>query len=325
MPPPVDRYAYMDWNGKPLFFFDQDNLDWEPKARPPHYGTDERTGAVMAYDPVSGLLFYHECYTSQLSSFNASTGAWKAYGPSAYLSYYYTATIDPARRKFLATGGTTWNNQRTVVWDISNPSASSIPGTVLTTTGATEIESMANPGLEYDPVADKIVAWCGGGSVYTLDLDTRVWTKVDPAPTNTVTPTAKNQNGTYGRFRYVPSKNVYILANRGTDNIFIYKLTDAATGVPALRAVARNRAMSAAPNPFCGRLTLSIHPAERNAPFILRIYDVRGKVVADFPTGSINGRFPSVTWAPQGLPSGVYVAKLRTGNRVYTEKLLYQR
>jgi hypothetical protein len=46
-----------------------------------------------------------------------------------------------------------------------------------------------------------------------------------PAPTNTITPTAPNQNGTYGRFRYVPSKNVFIVVNSVDENVYFYKFT----------------------------------------------------------------------------------------------------
>jgi hypothetical protein len=71
-------------------------------------------------------------------------------------------------------------------------------------------------------VSDRLVAWIGGGDVYALDLGSRSWKK--HPPTNGVTPTTPNVNGTYGRFRYVPSKNLFILVNRVDDDVFFYKL-----------------------------------------------------------------------------------------------------
>jgi len=56
-----------------------------------------------------------------------------------------------------------------------------------------------------------------------------VWTKVTPAVGNTVTPTGSAANGTYGRFRYVPSKDVFILVNSVDENVFVYRLNSGAT------------------------------------------------------------------------------------------------
>jgi hypothetical protein len=46
-----------------------------------------------------------------------------------------------------------------------------------------------------------------------------------------VTPTSKEPNGTYGRFRYIPSKNVFIAVNRTSENVYFYRLTSG-TGTP---------------------------------------------------------------------------------------------
>ena len=38
-------------------------------------------------------------------------------------------------------------------------------------------------------------------------------------------PALPDQWGTFGRFRYVPSKNVFVLYNAVNQNVFIYRLT----------------------------------------------------------------------------------------------------
>ena len=58
--------------------------------------------------------------------------------------------------------------------------------TALNATGATEIQACDAPGLEYDPVSDRFVAWCAGSDVYSLNMDTRTWTR--HTATNSVSP-----------------------------------------------------------------------------------------------------------------------------------------
>ncbi|MCI0667930.1 MAG: hypothetical protein L0Y43_07730, partial [Methylococcaceae bacterium] len=78
-----------------------------------------------------------------------------------------------------------------------------------------------------DPVIDKLVAWAGGTDVYTLDTTTWVWTQVPLAASNTVIPTAAQANGTYGRFRYIPSRNLYIAVNAVNQDVYFFKLSGA--------------------------------------------------------------------------------------------------
>ncbi|MCF6264732.1 MAG: hypothetical protein L3J24_14255, partial [Xanthomonadales bacterium] len=42
---------------------------------------------------------------------------------------------------------------------------------------------------------------------------------------NSVSPSARQSFGTYGRFRYIPSKNAFVLVNHTNTNVFFYKLT----------------------------------------------------------------------------------------------------
>ncbi|MEE8103914.1 MAG: hypothetical protein V3T86_00095 [Planctomycetota bacterium] len=134
------------------------------------------------------------------------------FGPSLSLSY--TADIDPTRNLFIAVGG-----GPTRIWDLDNPDDAS---TAPATTGATEIESNSNPGVQYDPDHDCLVAWDGGGDIFTLDLDTWVWTRISPS--GGTSPGAAVKRGTFGRFRYVPSKGIYIVYNQVNTNIYFYRL-----------------------------------------------------------------------------------------------------
>jgi hypothetical protein len=107
--------------------------------------------------------------------------------------------------------------------------ASISPRQTLATSGDKSMEAERYPGIDFDPVSNLLVAWGGGGSVYTLNVSTGVWTR--RAPVGTVTPTAPPSQGIYGRFRYIPSKNVFIVANHINENVFFYRLS-AGGGAP---------------------------------------------------------------------------------------------
>src|SRR5574337_893553 len=89
------------------------------------------------------------------------------------------------------------------------------------------------PGLVYDPVRDRIVAWNGGSTVYLLNPDTKVWTTV--VGTGAVPPPAQPA-GTWDRFVYSPADNVYLVVNAIDQNVFAFRLsgsTPALTPAPA--------------------------------------------------------------------------------------------
>jgi hypothetical protein len=196
--------------------FNFDTLRWERKASVPSNG-GYIIGAKAVFDPVSQKVYHQTGLGGAFSSYDPATNTWQVQNAYSYMDYYLTAAIDPVRRKMIAVGV----NQQ-VMWDLKNPTAGY---TTLSTSGDTTITSAQSPGVVYDPVSDKFVAWSGGANVYTLNMDTRVWTRVAPASTNTVIPTAANNTGTYGRFRYIPSKNAFIVVNSIDENVFIYKLS----------------------------------------------------------------------------------------------------
>jgi len=53
----------------------------------------------------------------------------------------------------------------------------------------------------------------------------------------------------------------------------------------------------------------------------LRIYDVRGRLVADLTSSPADGQVRLATWRGAGVPNGIYFAELRAGERTVTRKL----
>ncbi len=189
---------------------------WSQKANLPQ-GDDCELGVVTGYDPRTGHVFMASP-TWELTEYNPTANTWRKRGDNSIRSDGKTATIDTKRNKFVVVG-----SGIVYVYNLK-PTGTLIRQTLMTTGDATMVNARY-PGLDYDPISDRIVAWHGGKYVYTLDMDSRTWTKISPAPTNLIIPTQAPSQGTHGRWRYVPSKNVFITVNSVEENVFIYRLS----------------------------------------------------------------------------------------------------
>jgi Bacterial Ig-like domain (group 2) len=215
LPPPFDRFLVVGWDGWPQTTLDLDTNRWEAHPDLPQLGA--RTGASCAYDPGTRALWYH-AGDGALSYWDPVTGLWTIRSPNeSYAGYSRNAVVDPHRKLYVGIG-----MGHTMAWSIDALGKFVPAGAELATTGDREIEDVPEPGVDYDAVNDRIVAWKGGGDVYTLDLDKLVWTR-HPAE-GSVVATAANGNGTFGRFRYVPSLNVFVVVSGVHENVFVYRL-----------------------------------------------------------------------------------------------------
>ncbi len=233
LPPPYDQFFVGGgaglWEGgfddNLTFIFDFQSSKWIKETNPT---PNPSIGAIAIYDKVADKVWMHNAGKGTfMSEFNPKKREWTNRGTmwtesDGWIGYYWSGAIDPIRRKLIAIG-----NGNLYLWDLSKKG--DIANTKPITTGATEVLSMKSPGFQYDPVSDQFIAWNGGANIYTLDIDTMKWTKVPPAPSNTVIPTSAAEMGTFGRFRYVPSRNVFITVNRVNENVYIYRHTSAKT------------------------------------------------------------------------------------------------
>jgi MYXO-CTERM domain-containing protein len=249
LPPPIDRlvssggsafYQTGQTGTRHVDAFDFSTNKWEP-GRFADTPCNNLIGSITAFDPVSGHLFQHGGDQSWLIELDLAGNAWAEHGDQfsgSYVDYYKTAAIDPNARKMVAVGnGEVWT------WDLG--AQGQISGMMVTTTGPTDAQAVASPGLEYDPTIQELVAWADGTTVYSLNVPTLVWTAHPPAQTNTVTPTARNGNGTFGRFRYSPIRNVYVLVNNVDEDVFVYKLSPGGGVPPADFGTNQDLAMAA--------------------------------------------------------------------------------
>jgi hypothetical protein len=217
-----------------VWMFNFNNSEWERKA-----DATNLPSPMSAYDPVTGHVFLHD--PNHLYEYDPSNDKWtlRNYDTGA-IPESMTAEIDPVSHRFIMIG-----LGKVYYYDLDDIDATGkLRRKELTTIGDNEIIYTFAPGLVYDPVADKFVAWAGttkmwdsnlkkwvpteiGDAVYVLDLDTFAWTKYSPI--GSVAPPKSNtlyNHGTYGRWRYIPSKNVLIGVNSVYGNVYFYRLPE---------------------------------------------------------------------------------------------------
>ncbi len=199
--------------------FDFQAKHWSALADAKNYGI----AAFSAVDPVAGAVWAGKGILTRFDPVANVWGRATEYDNDIEWTNYLTMDIDPKRRLMIAVGA-----GKVYRWNIANPAAS-ISAESLSTAGGASVIGVGAPGLAYDPVGERMAAWGGGPDVYTLDPDSRVWTR--HARTGGAVPPTPQANGTYGRFRYAPTKNVFVLANATDQNVFVFRLT-AGNGTP---------------------------------------------------------------------------------------------
>ncbi|MDO8471198.1 MAG: Ig-like domain-containing protein [bacterium] len=197
--------------GNDTWTFDFSALKWTQKQNIPQ----TQLGVQTAYDPVTGHIF--EQSMTKFFEYDPVGNIWTQRGDVGgdLGERNRTAVIDPVNRYFVSIG-----DGQFFVWDLRT-----FRYFTPITSGVSGLQNTTAPGLDYDPISKKIILWKGGTDVYSLDTTTWTWARIAAASTNTVIPTSPTATGTYGRFRYVPSKNEFILVNNVYGNVYIYKLS----------------------------------------------------------------------------------------------------
>lgn len=214
---------------KDTWTFDFANMKWQRMAPK---GTIPRSspGVVAGYDPNTGLVFLHDNY--DLYSYNYSTDTFTRLtnGSGPYLGYHSTGTVDTKRRRFYIIGRNGDVGQ-VVYYDIGPGSSYELK--TVSTSGGSSIVSSSYPGLDYDPVTDRIVAWNGGTTAYALNPDTNVWNSFTYAATLPDNLKACGYRCTFGRWRYAPFYNVFVLLNAVDQNVHTLRISGPGTPPPS--------------------------------------------------------------------------------------------
>lgn len=171
-------------------------------------------GLSIVRDPVTGLLWARD--SLHVYAYNPATQSWQQRSGNSdiALGNYRSGVIDPVQgRYYLYTAG----NFTLHHYDIRSA------GTMLSIVSfpAPTCAFMSNnaAGWVYDPLQDRLVAWNGGNTVHVLDPATASCTTLSfPGG-----PSAHEQ-GTYGRFAYSPSDDVFVTCNDIDENCYILRL-----------------------------------------------------------------------------------------------------
>ena len=140
---------------------------------------------------------------------------------------------DPVRKVLVRTGT---NATPIVYWSLAAPGINNkdARATVVDPTGefnsliASNAINMQNCGMDFDPLRDDFVLWCGDGRVWVLTPPTPIattgWTIVkQPSPT-LATPNGDVGTGILGKWKYVPNLDAFIgLQDQNLGNIWLYK------------------------------------------------------------------------------------------------------
>ncbi len=190
--------------------FDLAGSSWTDRA--PATSPGGGFGCTATYAPDSGKLWWGACAASfaGLWSYDDDTNTWTKHNDDNF--YEHTSAYDSTRGLLVVVG-----NGEVFAYDVRGQSYTR---QAWSTSGGDAFIARSAPGLDYDPVADRIVGW-HGGPVYALDVEARTWTAFNPpgAPATT-------NNGIYGRWRYVPGVNAFVVVTDIDANVHFYKLTD---------------------------------------------------------------------------------------------------
>jgi hypothetical protein len=191
------------------WMFSFETSKWE-RRQPSGSHPGKDPGIVTAYDPVTKKVFAHDLQV--LYAYDPAADRYERISGGS-IDYHTTGVLDPGRRKFLVIG-----RGDVHIYDVS-------PGTwfrrgSLSTKGGDPIVKSDYPGLAHDPDRDRIVAWNGGDTVYSLDLESRVWTPI----TYPGGPGPAQESGTYKRWSYSRASGVFVLVNSMDSDAYVLRL-----------------------------------------------------------------------------------------------------
>lgn len=208
------------------WLFSTSSLTWahkDPLSGTPVAGTCCNYITFGDYDPQTDLVWYTD--SGFLWTYNAHANSQaKLSAVSASISDHQGCVVDYQARFFTCFGDS-------LVSRADMTAATPVLADITSKTSgcSTLVNPNTNPypGLAYDPVQKKIVAWIGGSSVILFDSTALTCTTVS---TYTGGPGAAQANGTSGRWRYFPALGVFALVNASNQNAWVLRMTATSGG-----------------------------------------------------------------------------------------------
>lgn len=273
-------------------------------------------GAISGVDEATGRVFLHTSGgDGRLLEWNPTADAWtrRATYPQGWFDYFHTGAVGDG--KFIAIGPDGEGKATLLKWELADPDAEPV---IMDIPASVEAARKPNPGFAWDSKRRVFVAWSGGSGLWVLDPATLGWYPVPLAATNKVTPTAGEKLGTYGRFRYSPSKDVFLGVNRTSENVWLFRM-------PADLSLKIGKGSGPAP----GMLKLEIAAGSRaytrefplaraglsGEPVHVRLLDPKGRLVWRQTRAFIPGSRNRIRLPEAGAVPG-HVLELDQGGRI---------
>ncbi len=218
-------------NGSPwdaaAWLFDPDRRAWQRRAEAPSSGY-----AAAAVHPETGTVFVR--ISNRFMEYDPRADRWAVHIQRDGWHGWGTAVIDPKTNRFFqltkdavffldldglktADRGRWCRHPTEGCWSKAPAHGDSMP-------------EGPPAGFARDPASGRILAWAGGPTVWSFDPESFRWTRLPsdegPAPERWRKREDRMQSksrGVYGRWRYLPTRDVFIGVNATDDNVWIYK------------------------------------------------------------------------------------------------------
>jgi hypothetical protein len=281
--------------------FDMSNNQWRNMQPSGNHTT--QCGNGCAYDPDLNKVYYGD--VQGLYAYDYADNSWEKLNSDHF--YYQTMVVDPKRRLLVIIGA-----GEIFAYDIDAQNFNQVNWQ---TSGDTDILDAENPGVAYDRKADRIVAW-NGGAVYSLNIDTKVWSSRNP----TGSPGGTTTVGIFGRWQYVPLNNIFVAIVGAALNVHFYKNTPGALNgsnpvEQSLVAVpSAFRLLGSYPNPF-NPVTHISFSLPSIAEVTLNVYDVTGQLAQSvLAREHLTEGKHTFSFDASNLPSGIYFSRVSTSS-----------
>ena len=213
-------YPYGASHTRRISEFDPVTKKWVTGARANVTLSGEMPGAHARVHQMNGNLFFLPARQASPRRYNPQTNVWASGWNSAYVRVHSTAAIDPYREWLVVIGSGGGTAPQALRWNIGAPSSAFDLRPL--TQGDSQMESAYAPGFDFNLKDKRFYAWAGGKDVYVLDPLDWKWTR-HTAPAASPDPGPQASRGTYGRFRYVPQLDLFVVMSTIDRNVFVYR------------------------------------------------------------------------------------------------------
>lgn len=179
-------------------------------------------GDPSVFDPQTGHVFRRT--NSRMVEYDpvADTFTDRAESNGGFWAANSSGALDPTRRLMIIVG-----EGRLDTYDLATDTY--VQDVAIAGADVPTLFGGGAPGVDFDPVTEQFVLWGGGRDVYTYDPDAAAFAMhagegADPGPITA-------SGGAFGRFRYAPSRNVFVWVDNADANVFVFRMGEG-TGVP---------------------------------------------------------------------------------------------